>query len=83
MYEMGDRWKRSSADITQSEKHGIFDGIPYYMLSIIPLTHSTPQFVFLIAEALFCVNLRNSGATLHKNITIWKHGIFRGIFQKS
>ena len=33
--------------------------------SLIPLTLSTPQFGFQIAVALFCVNLRNIGATLY------------------
>ena len=50
-------------------------------------TLSTPHLMFQIAIALFCVNLRNIGATLYQSITqSGKHGIFggtfRGIFSK-
>ena len=46
--------------------------------SLIQLTLSTPHFGFQTAVALFCVNLRNLGVTLHKKTQSGKHGIFRG-----
>ena len=54
--------------------------------SLIPLTLSTPQFGYQSAVALFCVNLRNIGATFTLNDTIWKtlnlpHNVPRNFFK--
>ena len=40
--------------------------------SEVPITPSSPQLMFRMAIVLFSVNLRNIGATLQKNDTIWK-----------
>ena len=51
--------------------------------SKVPFAPFTPQLLFQIIIALFCVNLSNNGATLHQKMTqTGKHGIFRGIFSK-